>query len=90
MLATLAGTKDQQLVVGFAAETHDVIENARKKLVKKHADMIVANEVGSDKVFGKDDDEDWLVTPAGEDHLPRATQRELADIILDKIAAMES
>jgi phosphopantothenoylcysteine decarboxylase/phosphopantothenate--cysteine ligase len=90
VLATLGASKTDQLVIGFAAETDDVIDNARKKLIKKHADMIVANEVGSDKVFGKDDDEIWLVTSAGEDHLPRATKKELAGIILDKIQAMES
>lgn len=90
VLTTLAATKRDQLVIGFAAETHDVIDNARKKLTKKHADMIVANEVGSNKVFGKDDDEVWLVTAEGEDHLPTMTKVELADIILDKIALMES
>lgn len=90
VLATLGASKADQFVIGFAAETNDVVENARKKLTKKHADMIVANEVGSDKVFGKDDDEVWLVTPAGEDHLPSMTKKELAGIILDKIAAMES
>lgn len=88
VLATLGASKSDQLVIGFAAETDDVIENARKKLEKKHADMIIANEVGSDKVFGKDDDEVWLVTSAGEDHLPSMTKKELAGIILDKIAAM--
>ena len=89
MLATLGASKTDQLVIGFAAETDDVIENARKKLVKKHADMIIANEVGNDKVFGKDDDEVWLITSAGEEHLPSMTKKELADIILDKIAMME-
>lgn len=90
VLATLGAKKADQLVVGFAAETNDVLENARKKLVKKNADMIVANEVGSDKVFGKDDDEVWLVTAHGEDHLPAATKKVLADRILDKIVAMEA
>lgn len=90
VLATLGAAKHGQLVIGFAAETHDVIENARKKLIKKHADMIVANEVGSDKVFGKDDDEVWLVSAEGEEYLPTMTKVELADIILDKIARMES
>lgn len=89
VLATLGASKTDQLVIGFAAETDDVIENARKKLVKKHADMIIANEVGNDKVFGKDDDEVWLITSAGEEHLPSMTKKELADIILDKIAMME-
>ena len=90
VLATLGAAKRDQMVIGFAAETNDVIENARKKLTKKNADMIVANEVGSDKVFGKDDDEVWLVTAEGEEHLPTMTKVELADIILDKIASLEA
>ena len=77
------------MLVGFAAETNDVIDNARKKLIKKNADMIVANEVGANKVFGKDDDEVWLVTSEEETHLPLMSKAELADIILDTIAAME-
>lgn len=88
VLATLGRAKRDQLVIGFAAETNDVIENARKKLIKKNADMIVANEVGSDKVFGKDDDEVWLITPDGQEHLPRMMKSELAKIIVDKIADM--
>lgn len=90
VLATLAAGKTDQFVVGFAAETNDVIDNARKKLVKKHADMIIANEVGSDKVFGKDEDEVWLVTSEGEEHLPEMTKKDLAEIILDTIAAQEA
>lgn len=88
VLATLGNAKSGQLVVGFAAETNDVLDNARKKLVKKNADMIVANEVGTDKVFGKDDDEVWLVTESGDEHLPSASKKELADLILDKIVSM--
>jgi phosphopantothenoylcysteine decarboxylase/phosphopantothenate--cysteine ligase len=43
-----------QLLVAFAAETHDAIENARGKLARKRADLIVVNEVGVDRVFGAD------------------------------------
>ncbi len=39
------------MLVAFAAETHDAIENARGKLLRKRADLIVVNEVGVDKVF---------------------------------------
>ena len=88
VLATLGNAKTDQIVVGFAAETNDVIDNARKKLIKKNADMIVANEVDANKVFGEDDDEVWLVTSEEETHLPLMSKAELADIILDTIAAM--
>ena len=41
--------------MAFAAETHDALDNARGKLVRKRADLIVVNEVGADKAFGTDD-----------------------------------
>lgn len=87
ILSTMGHAKQGQVVVGFAAETNNVIENATKKLTKKVADMIVANEVGADKTFGKDDDEIWLVTAAGAQHVERAPKTELAQSILS--AALE-
>lgn len=84
ILATLGHKKQNQVVIGFAAETNDVIENAQKKLAKKGANMIVANEVGANKTFGKDDDEIWLVTKNGAEHIDPAPKTELAHAILDK------
>lgn len=86
ILATLGASKDRQVVVGFAAETNDVIENAKKKLSKKNACMIIANEVGSDKAFGKDDDEIWLVRADETVHIGPALKTELAHAILDEAA----
>lgn len=86
ILATLGASKDRQVVVGFAAETNDVIENAKKKLSKKNACMIVANEVGSDKAFGKDDDEIWLVRADETVHIGPTLKTELAHAILDEAA----
>lgn len=88
VLATLGHAKTDQIVVGFAAETNDVIDYATKKLVKKNADMIVANEVGAKKTFGEDHDEIWLVTAEGTEHHDRATKAELAQVILDKVKDM--
>ncbi len=84
ILKTLGLKKNLQVVVGFAAETHDVVENANKKLKKKNADMIVANEVGADKTFGKDDDEIWLVTEEGVEHIDPTPKSKLAHTILTK------
>ena len=56
VLATVARNKSHQLVVGFAAETNDLVENAKKKLVTKNADYIVANIIGGETgAFGRDD-----------------------------------
>jgi phosphopantothenoylcysteine decarboxylase / phosphopantothenate---cysteine ligase len=49
-----AAKRPGQLLVAFAAETHDALANARAKLARKRADLIVVNEVGTDRVFGAD------------------------------------
>lgn len=85
ILKTLGHAKSAgQVVVGFAAETNDVIENARVKLTKKNADMIVANWVGEGRAFGQDDNQASFVMPNEVVGLPSMPKRELADRILDQ------
>ena len=87
ILATLAATKRPgQYVVGFAAETNDVLMNAHAKLEKKRADMIVANQVGDGLAFGTDDDEVWLVTANDEVLLPLMSKRDVARRLVNVIA----
>lgn len=87
ILSTLGHGKAQgQLVVGFAAETDDVVENARKKLERKNADMIVANDVSGGAVFGQDEDDVVFVTHDGARALPHLPKTELAHRILDELA----
>jgi phosphopantothenoylcysteine decarboxylase/phosphopantothenate--cysteine ligase len=59
ILATLAkaGNRRPRLVVGFAAETSDVVKNAAQKFARKNCDWILANEVGANKGFDRDDNE---------------------------------
>lgn len=84
ILRTLAARKlPGQCVVGFAAETDDVLVHAREKLASKNADVIVANEVGCGKVFGTDDNKVWIVSADGEDELPLMGKRAVADAVLD-------
>jgi len=85
VLATLASEKGSRVVVGFAAETNDVLDNARRKLEKKGADFIVANEVGHGKAFGTPDNEVWFVSADGEEHVPAASKRQISDAILDQV-----
>ena len=73
-----------QVVVGFAAETNDVVGNAHSKLSRKKVDFIVANDVSRGQGFGADSDEVAFVSASGEEHLPEMGKRELADRILDK------
>lgn len=92
ILKTLAHQKGDQVVIGFAAETDDVIANATKKLNEKGADLIVANDVSEGKGFGADDDRASFVFKAdGADaveSLPVMTKRALADEILSKAVSL--
>jgi len=75
--------------IGFAAETENLIENARRKLDEKRLDLVVANAVGGpDSPFGSDENEATLIDASGDEVLPRMPKRELADRILDRIAPL--
>ncbi len=78
-----------QVLVAFAAETDDVLENARGKLERKNADLVVANDVSrADAGFGVDTNAVTLVTRDGETALPLMRKREVADGILDAVAKL--
>jgi phosphopantothenoylcysteine decarboxylase / phosphopantothenate---cysteine ligase len=75
-------------VVGFAAETNNVEEHARAKLVRKKLDLIAANEVGDNKVFEQDDNALVLLWPnGGRQELGAGAKTELAGKLMDFIAA---
>lgn len=83
-----AAKRAGQTVIGFAAETNDVEQNARVKLARKNADMIVANEVGGGLAFGTDDNRAVFVTAEGTDELDLMSKQALAERILDKALAL--
>ncbi len=85
ILATMARQKSKQVMVGFAAETDDVVENARKKLRAKGADYVVANFVGEGGAFDSDDNEVVVVSAEGERSYPRSSKSAVADALLDHI-----
>ncbi len=84
ILATLGKDKQHQVVVGFAAETNDVIGYGKKKLKSKNADLIVANQVGENKAFGTDDNQVWFIDDEDIEELPRMPKARLAELILSK------
>ncbi|MGV8840336.1 MAG: bifunctional phosphopantothenoylcysteine decarboxylase/phosphopantothenate--cysteine ligase CoaBC [Bauldia sp.] len=89
VLATIArpGALRPALVIGFAAETEDLIANARKKLAAKGADWIVANDVSAGTgVMGGDDNTVHLVTEAGVETWPRSGKDEVATRLVGRIA----
>jgi phosphopantothenoylcysteine decarboxylase / phosphopantothenate---cysteine ligase len=87
ILAELGRKKGDRLLIGFAAETENLIESARQKLESKNCDMIVANLVNQEATgFESDDNEVTLVLSTGETiPLSRAPKREIADRIFDQV-----
>ena len=84
ILASTARAGGNRIVVGFAAETESVIENATKKLTEKGADLIVANDVSAlDSGFDVDTNRIALVSSDGVDELPLLSKREAAEKIID-------
>ncbi len=87
ILAAAAKNKAERLVVGFAAETENVAENARKKLAHKNADLIVANDITAEGAgFDVDTNVVTLLSRDGRDlPLPRLRKTEVAHRILDEL-----
>jgi phosphopantothenoylcysteine decarboxylase/phosphopantothenate--cysteine ligase len=92
ILATVARNKGNRLVVGFAAETERVAENARKKLTAKNADIIVANDVTAEGAgFDVDTNVVTLFSRDGRDvALPRMSKTEVAQRILDEVVRLRT
>jgi phosphopantothenoylcysteine decarboxylase/phosphopantothenate--cysteine ligase len=90
ILASLSasGTQRPRLVVGFAAETENLLANARKKLAAKGCDWIVANDVGDGTgTFGGADNTVHLVSADGVEDWPRLSKTEVAERLAARIAA---
>jgi phosphopantothenoylcysteine decarboxylase / phosphopantothenate---cysteine ligase len=87
ILSELGRLKTKQLLVGFAAETRELIASAREKMTRKKLDMIVANDITLPGAgFNCDTNIIKLLFPDGRiEELPQQTKAELAGIILDKI-----
>jgi phosphopantothenoylcysteine decarboxylase/phosphopantothenate--cysteine ligase len=76
-------------VVGFAAETDDLVRNARKKLKEKRLSLVVANDVArKDSGFGSDANRVTLIDAAGAEELPLLSKVEVAERILDRVGAL--
>jgi phosphopantothenoylcysteine decarboxylase/phosphopantothenate--cysteine ligase len=78
-----------QVLIGFAAESGDPVVRAREKLVRKNADMIVANDITRrDAGFDADTNAVTLVTGAGDEPVPLASKADVAGVILDRAATL--
>ena len=89
---TLGERKTHQILVCFAAETNDLLENAKKKLIRKNCDLIVANDVLEEGAgFQSDTNIVTLLDRDGTcEQLPRSSKRDVADAILTKIISIRN
>jgi phosphopantothenoylcysteine decarboxylase/phosphopantothenate--cysteine ligase len=90
ILLALSAQRTHQRMIGFAAETDDLIEHGQTKLQDKQLDMLVVNQVGgADSAFGNDSNEVILLTPNASPHrIPRMPKRQLADSLLDHMRVL--
>jgi len=87
ILQKLGRKKEGRILVGFSAETENVVENAQKKMRKKNLDLIVANNVLDESIgFGSDFNQVSLISPGGKIvHSERKSKLEISQMILDKV-----
>ena len=88
ILGELGRLKNKQILIGFAAETHDLEQYAQAKLEQKNLDFIVANDVSQEGIgFHSDDNAVTLFSRYGQKRvIPRRTKREVAYDILKVVA----
>jgi phosphopantothenoylcysteine decarboxylase/phosphopantothenate--cysteine ligase len=91
ILEAVARTKSSsgfpRLVVGFAADSHDLLKNAREKLVRKDLDLLVANDITADGAGFAGDTNRVTILDAGggEETLPLMTKTEVAEILIERV-----
>jgi len=89
ILAELARQKTSQIMVGFAAETNDVLENARKKLASKSLDAIVVNDVSREGVgFDSERNAVMIITHDEVVEVPETSKWEVAQRVLDQVVKL--
>ncbi len=80
--------REGQVVVGFAAETDDVLANGRAKLRRKGCDLLVVNEVGETKTFGSEENEAVILASDGSElPVPYGPKEALAELVWDQVGA---
>jgi len=91
ILIEVSKVKTKQFVVGFAAETQNLIQSALEKLRKKKLDLIVANDISAPGIGFQSDNNQVCLIDSNEkiENLPRMTKKEIANILLDKIRQLQ-
>jgi len=87
IIAAVANSEPKPFTIGFAAETENIIEYARQKLVAKNLDMIIANDVGDDDIgFNSDQNRTTILWPDRTEALPMMSKSAMASRIIELIA----
>ena len=86
IISEIANSKSKpKLIIGFSAETENVVENARDKLKTKNIDLIIANDVSNNKVFGKDSNKVYVIDKKDCEEWPEQNKKSVAFKIADRI-----
>ena len=89
ILETISKSKLRpKLIVGFSAETENIIENAKSKLISKKLDLILANDVSQNKVFGKDTNKVYVLTDNNCEEWSEQSKKSVASNLANKINEM--
>ena len=87
ILKSISLKKEDLKVIGFAAETQDVVKNAKKKLNEKKLDLIIANDVSDSSIgFDSDENEVYLITENIEKKIEKISKKKLSRSIIEFIA----
>jgi phosphopantothenoylcysteine decarboxylase / phosphopantothenate---cysteine ligase len=91
ILAEIGAQKNGRIVVGFAAETEHVLQNARKKLQAKSLDAIVLNDVSQPGIgFDSERNAVTILTPSGAENIPETSKWEVAHRVLDTVVKIKA
>ena len=91
ILKTISDSKQRpKIIIGFSAETENIIENAKSKLISKNLDLIIANDVSENKVFGKDTNKVYVLSADSCDEWCEKSKILVASNLADKINQMLS
>ena len=91
ILKTISDSKRRpKIIIGFSAETENIIENAKSKLISKNLDLIIANDVSENKVFGKDTNKVYVISADSCDEWYEKSKILVASNLADKINQMLS
>jgi phosphopantothenoylcysteine decarboxylase/phosphopantothenate--cysteine ligase len=90
ILEELGRNKGDRILVGFAAETEDLVPQAKKKLMKKNLDFIVANDISQPRVgFGSETNQVKILFPSGQvKDFPLMQKEEVAQLVFDEVVEL--